>query len=72
MDKISDLQKNDLFYMEYGFSAIKFRVHRKHPNGVEAHSTKWLKSDCIFIKNDAKEEIIKAGRVSKLRAFFML
>ena len=72
---ISDLEKNDLFWMEYGSRILKFRVHRVfYEYGLLAHSVKWMKSDSILIPFEGfnGEKCIYAGKMSKLVSWLML
>lgn len=69
----SELQVNDLFYMKYGFHKLKFRVKViLEDGGLLAHPLNWLKSSSVFIPFSEKEEIHYAGRISKLRSWFLL
>ena len=70
---ITDLQVNDLFYMTYGFNKVKFRVKVVFEDeGLEAHSLKWCSSNSILIPFTESKKIHYAGRMSKLRSWFLL
>ena len=70
---LNDLQPNDMFWMKYGFTMVKFRVRlRFNDTGVYAHSVKWCKSSSIIIPYEETETCYYAGRVSKLRGWLML
>lgn len=70
--KVNQLKKNDLFYMDYGFQTLKFRVLFASSSGdlILAHSLKWCYKDSMKIDQDAK--IYYAGKISKFRAFFLI
>lgn len=69
-----DLSINDLFIMQYGMSTTRFRVDRVYHDGVLAHSTRWLKVGAQFFSFDQLSEkgYHYYGRMSKLKAFFLL
>lgn len=69
-----ELEVNDTFYIKYGFNHIKFRVHRKLKDGVWAHHLGWLKKDSIPLScNELRASgYMYSGKMSKLRAFFLL
>ncbi len=70
--KREELEKNDLFYMKYGYNTIKFRVLFTSSSSdlVLAHSLKWCYSDSVNI--DSSSDIYYIGKMSKFRAFFLL
>lgn len=72
--KLEDLEVNDLFYMDFGWSTLKWRVHVKLQGDVIAHSIDWCKDNGIRIKPELRDgrDMFYAGKISKLRAFFML
>jgi len=82
-----ELEVNDLFYHPYGFGLKKFRVHEKYYDFLVAHALSWIKSDSItFLRpgTNCREQsrllifdndtppAYYAGKVSKLRAFFLI
>lgn len=71
--RIEDLQINDLFYMDYGFEKIIFRVHKiLQDEGILAHSVKWCKGDSIVVKFNTDRNIHYAGKLSRIRAWMMI
>ena len=69
---LTDLQVNDLFYMTYGFDKVKFRVTATFENeGILAHSLEWMKLNAILIPFSESRQIYYAGRMSKIRSWFL-
>ena len=69
---LTELQVNDLFYMTFGLDKVKFRVEVVfEDDGLLAHSIEWCKSDAILIPFSERKKIHYAGRMSKLRSWFL-
>lgn len=69
------LVKNDLFLYKYSYYIKRWRVHKVLKDGVWAHQLDWCKSSSIFIKfSDLNNNTGYRyyGRMSKLKAFFLL
>lgn len=65
------LERNDMFYMEYGGNMLKFRVNAAlKANGVLAHNVQWMISSSIHLRDGIRKPYY-IGRMSKLRSWFM-
>lgn len=69
---LRDLDVNDLFAMNYGYSKCEFRVKDVFEEGLSAHMLSWCKSSAIYIPFNNGREIQKTGKISRWRAFWLI